>query len=358
MKKLLGIIILSLLLSGNAYAKEKKISNGLSINIPEGYHYFELTLKQIITRFPSLDINDFQMEGIDLEIGIDAKLIVLSNEKKTIKLVEDISSVSGLARLTKDYWEPFLGLEEDLKFMKIIKSYAKKKFSQIDLDNVSEEESVMIFLTVLNDKKFLKKIDKYIRPFIDKFNSDYEFDKATTIVIGDKKIKFMDELKKTSLIDARNLAKEVIKVMIKESPNDPMVKAFKNYKYEIEKNSKGNLYLYSNHIDFAKNVPIYKDILKYFKRQDIIYTTENDKLFVMSSTCYRKCDLTDFLEIIGPTNIYSKSKKKLKNVVSTSNEVDQLTDNLVEQLNQLNDLYKSGVLTKEEFKKAKKKLLN
>ena len=309
MKKLLGIIILSLLLSGNAYAKEKKISNGLSINIPEGYHYFELTLKQIITRFPSLDISDFQMEGIDLGIGIDAKLIVLSNEKKTIKLVEDISSVSGLARLTKDYLEPFLGLEEDPKFMKIIKRYAKKKFSQIDLDNLSEAESVMIFFTILNDKKFLKKIDKYIRPFIDKFNSDYGFDKATTIVIGDKKIKFMDELKKTSLIDARNLAKEVIKVIIKETPNDPMVKAFKNYKYEIEKNSKGNLYVYSNDIDYAKNVPIYKDILKYFKRQDIIYTTENDKLFVMSSTCYRKCDLTDFLEIIGPTNIYSKSKK-------------------------------------------------
>ena len=61
------------------------------------------------------------------------------------------------------------------------------------------------------------------------------------------------------------------------------------------------------------------------------------------------------------TWIYTRpmwSKKKLKNVLSTSNEVDQLTDNLIEQLNQLNDLYKTGVLTKEEFKKAKKKLLN
>ena len=82
MKKILGIIVLILLLCGNTYAKEKKIGNGLSINIPEGYHYFELTLKQIITRFPSLDINDFQIEGFDLGIGIDAKLVVLSNEKK------------------------------------------------------------------------------------------------------------------------------------------------------------------------------------------------------------------------------------------------------------------------------------
>jgi len=30
----------------------------------------------------------------------------------------------------------------------------------------------------------------------------------------------------------------------------------------------------------------------------------------------------------------------------------------VDQIKKLNDLYKSGVLTKEEFEKAKKKLLN
>ena len=32
--------------------------------------------------------------------------------------------------------------------------------------------------------------------------------------------------------------------------------------------------------------------------------------------------------------------------------------NIVEQIKQLDDLYKSGALTKEEFEKAKKKILN
>ena len=32
--------------------------------------------------------------------------------------------------------------------------------------------------------------------------------------------------------------------------------------------------------------------------------------------------------------------------------------NIVDQLQKLNDLYKSGALTKEEFEKAKKKILN
>ena len=348
MKKLLAIIVLGLLWSTPGFAEKKNIGNGLTINIPNGYHYFELTLKQIVIRFPSIDITDFT--NSDVGIGENAKLVILANNKKTIKLVENISSVSGLARLNEDYWEPILGLEEDPEFMKIMKSYAKKKFSQIDLDNASEEESAMIFITVLNDKKFLKKIDKYIRPFIDKFNSDYEFDKATIILIGDKKIKFMDELKKISLIDARNLAKEGIKVMIKESPSDPIVKAFKNYKYKIEKNSKGNLYISSSDIDYAKNIPIYKDIIKYIKKSDLIYTTENDKLFVMSSQCFRKCDLTDFLEIIGPTNLYKGFVAKAQSTENTSD--------IVSQLEQLNKLYKSGALTKDEFDKAKMKILN
>mgnify|MGYP001263839542 CR=1 FL=1 len=39
-------------------------------------------------------------------------------------------------------------------------------------------------------------------------------------------------------------------------------------------------------------------------------------------------------------------------------ENNKNTENLVENLEKLNDLYKSGVLTKEEFEKAKKRILN
>ena len=38
--------------------------------------------------------------------------------------------------------------------------------------------------------------------------------------------------------------------------------------------------------------------------------------------------------------------------------VETNDDTVVDQIKKLNDLYKSGVLTKEEFEKAKKKLLN
>jgi hypothetical protein len=70
----------------------------------------------------------------------------------------------------------------------------------------------------------------------------------------------------------------------------------------------------------------------------------------MSSQCFRKCDLTDFLEIIGPTNLYKGFIAKVQTTEKTSD--------LASQLEQLNDLYKSGTLTKDEFDKAKKKILN
>ena len=42
----------------------------------------------------------------------------------------------------------------------------------------------------------------------------------------------------------------------------------------------------------------------------------------------------------------------------TINKSKQKDKNFVDQLQKLNDLYKSGALTKEEFEKAKKKILN
>ena len=347
MKKILTTLLIAVLWSNTIYANIKNIGNGISIKLPNGYHYFDITLKQIVSRFPSIDISDFT--NSEFGIGPNAKLVILANDKKTIKLANDISTVSGLVKLTEDYWEPFLSLEEDPVFMKIIKSYAKKNFSKIDLDNASDEEWQIIFITVFNDKKFLKKIDQYIRPFIDKFKSDYEFDKITLIFIGDKKLEFVNELKKLSISEAKNLLSEGIKTMSKE---DPALKIYKDFKYKIGKNSKGNLYLYSNDISYLDSDPLFKQ-LKYIKKSDTILTTDNEKLVTISSQCIKKCNSTDFLQIIGPTNLYKGfANNQIKTPIIKNNS------DIVFQLKKLNDLYKSGSLTKDEFNKAKKKLLN
>ena len=68
----------------------------------------------------------------------------------------------------------------------------------------------------------------------------------------------------------------------------------------------------------------------------------------------------------------SKFHKEFENMVNTKNkhklslesyfidnEIEAKSDDkILDQLNKLNKLFKSGVLTKEEFKKAKKKILD
>ena len=317
-------------------AKTKNIGNDISINIPNNYEYFELTFKQLSSRFPDIDYTDLDGWGI----GIDSKIVVLANKKKSIRLFEDLTTVTGLAKLEGEFYEPLLELFENPALIKIVEKYVKKKFPNSDLDNLSEEELNILFYQGFADKKFMKKIDIYIRPLINKFNSKYEFDKITVILNLDKSSSIAEEINKISVADAKKILKDLIKQMIKESPKDPMVRELKSMKYKINKNHHGNLYLQSNWIG--------KDALQ--TAQELILTSHNDKFFFMVSSCYKKCQSTDFLDIIKPTDLYIQSK-----FVAKENEN---TTDIIDQLKSLKELMDSGVLTEDEFVKAKKKILN
>jgi hypothetical protein len=69
---------------------------------------------------------------------------------------------------------------------------------------------------------------------------------------------------------------------------------------------------------------------------------------IVGSECIGKCKNT--------SNIKDKINFKNNSIVTSELKVN--SNDIVDQLNKLNDLYKSGALTKEEFEKAKKKLLN
>ena len=64
-------------------------------------------------------------------------------------------------------------------------------------------------------------------------------------------------------------------------------------------------------------------------------------------------------KIYGRTTLAAKliGKKKVKKKVEKKKQTDD-NDDIVQQIKDLKELYDSGVLTKEEFEKAKKKLLN
>jgi hypothetical protein len=85
-------------------------------------------------------------------------------------------------------------------------------------------------------------------------------------------------------------------------------------------------------------------------------TIKNDKIFAIYQECIFKCSNSEkkFGQMIEPIININENKK----IKKTNKKINSNHSNIVDQLNSLNELYKSGVLTKEEFEKAKKKILN
>ena len=194
----------------------------------------------------------------------------------------------------------------------------------------------------MESPKMVKKYEKILKPYFSKFNREYDLDKYTILLIGDKKAKILDEIKDQDIDDLVQLVRDGLIEFYEES-KDPSLKHLKNWQFEIKKNHNGNLYLYSNE-------SLQSPYLSSRFYQEIFLTSHNDQMLLAISICVEKCNgSTDFLNIIKPSNLYVKSNPN----IDASGSSD-----LTEQLKTLNELYKSGALTKEEFTKAKKKLLN
>ena len=340
MKKFLGILVLGLLLSGNVEAKTKNIGNGLSINIPNKYKYFELTFRQLVSRFPEI-VSDEQIYD-DFGIGMGAKLIVITDNQKTIKFFNDVTSVTGLEKLNRKHVQPLMQKLQDQKFLDKMMKIIQKEEPNADFENMTEEEMVQLMEKISENPKMIKAFERLFKPNFKKFFAEYDLDKYTILLIGDKNAEYLEEIKDESISDLTQNLKDLLEEFY-EDTNDPSLKDIRDWQFEIAKNHNGNLYLYSD-----DNLQSPYITSRYYS--ETFWTTHNNKIFIASSICTEKCNAsTDLLDVIKPTNLFAES-----NSIAT----DSTNNNLVEQLNSLNKLYKSGALTKEEFEKAKKKLLN
>ena len=159
----------------------------------------------------------------------------------------------------------------------------------------------------------------------------------------------VEEISKMSTLELKQLTKK-IKNEITSGKNHFMVMdgMFINFKkFTIDKNLDNSPYLIFNgditYIIGSSKINIGN--ISY-------YLTEfENKLTVLDGYCFVKCSnfFSTFENIIKKSLVQNTST----NSISNSNDLD-----FIKQLEQLNDLYKSGVLTKEEFEKAKKKILN
>ncbi len=158
----------------------------------------------------------------------------------------------------------------------------------------------------------------------------------------------MDELKNMSNEDINFYTKEVKKELNimnnYYSITEEMGIKIKSFKFSKSPNNTPYLFMHGD-IFF-----IYQKRIKLL--EFIFYASEkNNKIYSLDAMCITNCSglRNKFDKIINESFIYNQSIK----VQKKSSEHD-----FIDQLKQLNDLYKSGVLTKEEFEKAKQKILN
>ena len=211
-----------------------------------------------------------------------------------------------------------------------------------------------------SDKNFernFKSFFKLLKSTLNKNNSGILFsyygtrdDKNTSVLLNKYNIDLnIDEIKGMSDLELKKFTKKIKKEISSGSDTfmimDGMGVKFK--KFSIKRNSKNRVYLIFNgdikYILGSSTIKIGK-MVYYFSEID-------NKLFAMDGICISNCSefFSSFDQIVDKS---FNQKIQIKNV-SKSNDED-----IVEKLQKLNDLYKSGVLTKEEFEKAKKKILN
>ena len=110
MKKFVGIIVLNFLLIINiSEAKILDVGNGIAIDFPKNYKYFEINYKKLndlLVTFPAFKIienKDFKENLKFVGIGNNSKLTILVENQKALKLVKKLSTSKGINEIIKEY---------------------------------------------------------------------------------------------------------------------------------------------------------------------------------------------------------------------------------------------------------------
>jgi hypothetical protein len=294
MKKIIGILLLFLLWNNLSLAKTINIENKVTLNVPENFNYIKVNTD---------DVADYYADFFGA-LGEDAAFYYVGTDSS-------IEFANSLVNNQEKVLEP------------IMKKMEKKNFRT--------EKSMINFLSK-EIKKLMKK-RKYqgvIWVLVSEENlEDTDYDLFETV----------ESFKNMSQADMSNEALEY-KKELKEELRVDVVEGLnlKVSKFKIEKNKINSP---------AFDLKIAANMYNINWDMEVYGYLKNNKPIIVGSECIGKCKgVTDVKNMI----VYSNTTS-----ISTSSES---SSNIVDNLNKLNDLYKSGVLTKEEFEKAKKKILD
>ena len=314
MMKFLITSLMFFLFLNPCFAKNIEIVNEIILDVPNSHEF--------------ISIEDDSTESLLYGVGelfenleeLDIKIFVVG----PTKIIEVIQSVSD-------------GVEaEDLEiFQPLLKEAEKKGYYDI------------------GDPKVIRWLGKELKKIAKKEKIDF----YTYVIVSNKKI---DEVEDVDFREFINLHKNM-----SNSELTKMTREYKKYLTQFAGDNKTFLLneevsLILNKFKLSKinNQPSLRSDFKmsYLHAMNIsmnlIISIKNDRLFLIVSECWVNCSKQTkrFEKMIKP--IFSDT-----NISQTTSDTSE-TSSLAEEIKELNELYESGVLTKEEFEKAKKKLLN
>ena len=305
MRKILSIIFFSLIIFNISFAK----------TIDVGLHKLEIPSKFYLVNWNETDFADEMCKEFPSCYGIV--------DKKIYEIVKKLNSGVSFDKI--QILKPLIS-----KYQKVMTS--NKNFER------ETKGLIKMFKSTLNRNKS--------GTFFGYYNTGENIEEYELLKEHDIDI---DEIKKMSKSELKKLTSE-IKDEITSGKNYYMLMdgMFINFdKFIIDKNSDNTPYLIFNgeitYIIGSSKIKI-GNIGYYLSEFD-------KKLFALDGYCVVKC--SNFFPTFDKIIEKSFNQNSLTKSVSTSNDA-----NFIEQLEQLNNLYKSGVLTKKEFEKAKKMLLN
>ena len=321
MKNILAIIILGLLWSNILQAKILNVDNKIQLEVPSSHKFIRYNNEEITEAIDELKDS---IDGLEVDfylVGpskyVDLEMAILNGEDPM-----ENEFVKSIIKKYEGKLESKM-LQDPLKAGKWIISEVKKIMKKEKIDFItyvfvinktliemsSEEDEIIDMLTELQSMsnseliKQTKEIKKEIASFEGASSTSYAYG-PTTLTYN---------------------------------------------KLKIGKNKNGNLFLKGPSKFFmAINETMTIDAVL-----NVYLGEHNNRTYAFISACYVDCSKfnSKFDKMIKP--VFSTNITLKENLVNTSSNGD-----LTEQLKTLNELYKSGVLTKEEFTKAKKKLLN
>ena len=311
-------MVLGLLWCNILPAKILNIENQILLEVPSSHEYIE---------YDNEDTRESIEEVTDLIEGLEIKIFLVGPSK----YVE---------------FEKAILDGEDLMENKYVKSIMKKAEKKRFKDEVQKGKWF-----ISEAKKIMKKekIDFVTYALV----SNKSLTELALEDEGDEVADMITELQNMNNSELAESTKEIRKQLTLLAGNNKSIlinddMTINLNKFKIAKNEYGKLFLKSN----GKMIWI-MGTMKIDLMLNLFVTENNDKAYLFMSACYVNC-----------SKFNSKFDKMIKPIISTNTQVQKTTSNisdsgdLAEQLKGLNELYKSGALTKEEFEKGKKKLLN